>query len=187
MNTPTSVGDHSARQENGDRFGGRRFPVCAPCLLLSESKPQGHFSCRFTAIHLSHCAGLRFGLGKAAKGVTDYPGKQAGKAGHLNCLSCFGMLFHGTMIFGKVRNSDSDLGLRLPVPAAVLGERKGTSIAVGMDLVRVRGDENDCLRQKRMCDKMITGSGNAAEQHGIRFGRKPSCAEGCEKGDRKWN
>ena len=25
-----SVRDHSARQENGDRFGGRRFPVCAP-------------------------------------------------------------------------------------------------------------------------------------------------------------
>ena len=39
MNTQTSVGDHSARQENGDRFDGRRFPVCAPCLLLSKSKP----------------------------------------------------------------------------------------------------------------------------------------------------
>ena len=91
------------------------------------------------------------------------------------------------MIFGKVRNSDSDLGLLLPVPSAALGERKGTSIAIGMDLVRVRGDENDGLRQKRMCDKMITGSGNAAKQHGIRFGRTPSCAEGCEKGDRKWN
>ena len=25
-----SVIDHSARQENGDRFGGRRFSVCAP-------------------------------------------------------------------------------------------------------------------------------------------------------------
>ena len=45
--TPTNVGDHSARQENGDRFGSRRFPVCAPCLLLFESKPLRWASIRF--------------------------------------------------------------------------------------------------------------------------------------------
>ena len=37
--TRTNVGDHSARQENGNRFGGCRFPVCASCLLLSKSNP----------------------------------------------------------------------------------------------------------------------------------------------------
>ena len=45
--TPTNVGDHSARQENGDRFGSRRFPVCAPCLLSFESKPLRWASIRF--------------------------------------------------------------------------------------------------------------------------------------------
>ena len=109
------------------------------------------------------------------------------KAARMSCLASFAVLLLWKQI---IKALVVFLEFRLLVPSAVLGEGKGTRIAVGMDLVRVRGDENDGLRQKRMCAKIITGSGRAAEQHGIcfgRIGRKPSCAEGCEKGDRKWN
>ncbi len=40
------VGDHSARLEKGSRISGRLFLICAPCLLLSKSKPHGRFGPR---------------------------------------------------------------------------------------------------------------------------------------------
>ena len=39
VDSRTRVGDHSARLQNGNRFGGCHFVVCAPCLLLSKSDP----------------------------------------------------------------------------------------------------------------------------------------------------